>query len=478
MAKWFVNRNGKQAGPFESAQLKKFASEGKIKPDDQIRRDDQEKWHKAESVKGLFLARTQPQFAQPKAAKEGGELRSTHLETQQNADLKTNENMPHQQSACDWYRIWNDQSVGPVPFTELCEQYKTGVFGANDFIAQAGMNWVQAGIFLEQGVVESATTEDEWFILSGDQTLGPHTFSHLQGLFKNKELSESTLIGRRGSKGIPVSDCIPKDSDSSYDRMLNLLVFISKSVLVVIAVIVGILSAWTFQTIYIPPLWLLIPIFAIATIVSFLRLQELLECRNSLATIVVNAFRKAVWIAVFYITISILMLWAGIREFYPIQYTYVLTCLILVLGLPAAIYKSSLLDSWYMNIIEIVFRLIASHLICVFFAVILFVIEKGSPEENIKLAFACSSIVQALIPAEWLPVVNLILFTALGQETKSRTAGLCKRCQGRGFCFACRGTGCSQCHPLLPGRCSDCDGTGGVSVLLKDGGVPNVSSSR
>lgn len=59
MAKWFVNRNGKQIGPFESAQLKKFASEGKIKPDDQIRRDDQEKWHKAESVKGLLVVSNQ-----------------------------------------------------------------------------------------------------------------------------------------------------------------------------------------------------------------------------------------------------------------------------------------------------------------------------------------------------------------------------------------------------------------------------------
>ncbi len=55
MAKWFIQRNGKQAGPFVSAQLKQLAAEGKIRPEDQIRRDDQDKWHRAETVKGLLV---------------------------------------------------------------------------------------------------------------------------------------------------------------------------------------------------------------------------------------------------------------------------------------------------------------------------------------------------------------------------------------------------------------------------------------
>jgi hypothetical protein len=59
MAKWYIKRNGKQAGPFESAQLRQLAKEGKIKSDDLLRRDDQEAWQKAESVKGLLSERVE-----------------------------------------------------------------------------------------------------------------------------------------------------------------------------------------------------------------------------------------------------------------------------------------------------------------------------------------------------------------------------------------------------------------------------------
>lgn len=57
MAKWYIKRNDKQAGPFETAQLKKLARDEKIKPSDLLRRDDQEAWHKAESFRGLFAER-------------------------------------------------------------------------------------------------------------------------------------------------------------------------------------------------------------------------------------------------------------------------------------------------------------------------------------------------------------------------------------------------------------------------------------
>jgi hypothetical protein len=56
MAKWYIKRNDKQAGPFESAQLKQLAADGKIKPDDLVRREDQTSWSKASDVKGLIVA--------------------------------------------------------------------------------------------------------------------------------------------------------------------------------------------------------------------------------------------------------------------------------------------------------------------------------------------------------------------------------------------------------------------------------------
>ena len=205
MAKWYIKRNDKQAGPFESAQLKQLAADAKIKPDDLVRREDQEAWHKAESVKGLFLAQKQPQVVPAEAAQQANGPQSSDPATQQNSDLPSN-NMQSQQSAGDWYRIENGQSVGPVPFKEFCEQYKAGIFGANDFIAQAGMRkWTQAGVFLEQEVIESATSEDEWFIIGNDQNQGPYAFSYLQGFFANNELAETDLIGRKGSKGLPAN---------------------------------------------------------------------------------------------------------------------------------------------------------------------------------------------------------------------------------------------------------------------------------
>ena len=56
MAKWYVKRNNMQVGPFETAQLKQLAVDGKIKPADLIRREDQTSWSNASDVKGLIAA--------------------------------------------------------------------------------------------------------------------------------------------------------------------------------------------------------------------------------------------------------------------------------------------------------------------------------------------------------------------------------------------------------------------------------------
>jgi hypothetical protein len=53
--------------------------------------------------------------------------------------------------------------------------------------------------------------------------------------------------------------------------------------------------------------------------------------------------------------------------------------------------------------------------------------------------------------------------------TTSRTAGLCLRCEGTGYCYVCRGQRvhiggrCLDC--LGTGLCGECSGTGGRSVL-------------
>lgn len=51
---WIIKRNNKENGPFSAQQLKKFATSGKLKPDDWIRKESGNKFQKAQSVKGLF----------------------------------------------------------------------------------------------------------------------------------------------------------------------------------------------------------------------------------------------------------------------------------------------------------------------------------------------------------------------------------------------------------------------------------------
>lgn len=54
MAKWYVQKGGVELGPFENAQVKHLASSGKLKPEDVVRRDDQQVGRKASDIKGLW----------------------------------------------------------------------------------------------------------------------------------------------------------------------------------------------------------------------------------------------------------------------------------------------------------------------------------------------------------------------------------------------------------------------------------------
>ncbi|MBS0207577.1 MAG: DUF4339 domain-containing protein [Planctomycetes bacterium] len=53
---WFVVRNGKEQGPFTSQQLRTFASQGQLRPADDLRRDDMKVAVHAHTIKGLFPA--------------------------------------------------------------------------------------------------------------------------------------------------------------------------------------------------------------------------------------------------------------------------------------------------------------------------------------------------------------------------------------------------------------------------------------
>ena len=64
MAKWYVVRGDQERGPFEDAQLKEFAANGKLKRDHQIRRDGSTTTRKAGDIKGLFPENTEAAIPQ------------------------------------------------------------------------------------------------------------------------------------------------------------------------------------------------------------------------------------------------------------------------------------------------------------------------------------------------------------------------------------------------------------------------------
>lgn len=53
-AGWIIKRNNKENGPFSAQQLKQFATSGKLKREDLIRKEPGGKFVKADTVKGLF----------------------------------------------------------------------------------------------------------------------------------------------------------------------------------------------------------------------------------------------------------------------------------------------------------------------------------------------------------------------------------------------------------------------------------------
>jgi hypothetical protein len=66
--KWFVVRGAKEEGPFTSRQLKQMAGDGRLRPDDLVRREDVETSRPASAIKGLFPPEGTAPVAEPTKA--------------------------------------------------------------------------------------------------------------------------------------------------------------------------------------------------------------------------------------------------------------------------------------------------------------------------------------------------------------------------------------------------------------------------
>jgi hypothetical protein len=62
---WFTSRDGREAGPFTPAELKRQAEVGQLQPTDLVRRADKSEWVPASSIRGLFARPPTPSEAPP-----------------------------------------------------------------------------------------------------------------------------------------------------------------------------------------------------------------------------------------------------------------------------------------------------------------------------------------------------------------------------------------------------------------------------
>ena len=54
MDQWYLSRDQQVYGPYTLAQMREWASNGRITPQDMVRRGDGEQWIPAGKVRGLF----------------------------------------------------------------------------------------------------------------------------------------------------------------------------------------------------------------------------------------------------------------------------------------------------------------------------------------------------------------------------------------------------------------------------------------
>jgi hypothetical protein len=64
---WFVVRDGKEQGPYSTQRLKQMAADGKLRPEDLVRRTDTQAPRRASTIKGLFPV---PEEEAPSAASQ------------------------------------------------------------------------------------------------------------------------------------------------------------------------------------------------------------------------------------------------------------------------------------------------------------------------------------------------------------------------------------------------------------------------
>lgn len=125
MAQWFVRTAAEEHGPLSSRDLKQMASDGKLSPDDCVRRDDMTKWVRARSVGGLFDAL--PKSSSPAKTSDA---RDHDASVQHGAASSST-------TAANWYIVRGDTEQGPFERDELKAMVVSGILKSSDTIRKS-----------------------------------------------------------------------------------------------------------------------------------------------------------------------------------------------------------------------------------------------------------------------------------------------------------------------------------------------------
>ncbi len=124
---WFIQHNDKVLGPVSSKQLKAAVDQGKVHREFRICRSAEgkpdEKWVKAENVKGLFNSSNNP-TPQSQIASQGANAATTYPDPparEENTQLDFTDAPEQQTLVKKWYVAINDEQSGPFSKNELAE---------------------------------------------------------------------------------------------------------------------------------------------------------------------------------------------------------------------------------------------------------------------------------------------------------------------------------------------------------------------
>ncbi len=215
---WFVQRAGKEDGPYTRKQLQGLASGGQLARNNLVRREmwggQMGDWKQAQDVWGLFPSAD----CEPKDGGTADNVEADIASQQPSAPETNSERVSEEQrhaepvrsepETCEnWYYSQGGKQFGPVTFGRLFDLAASGELKPQDMVAREGAKWWFAGRFLlafnPAQRPPQISDYDQWYYGSQGRQFGPVPFQQLVALATSGVLQPGHLVGRMGTNWVP-----------------------------------------------------------------------------------------------------------------------------------------------------------------------------------------------------------------------------------------------------------------------------------